>query len=194
MKERNDPTDEQLLRRFQRRPVGPRDPRVRRDGYWAMRFQGYSHAYACRALRDVPPQFYREKATLSGEYIDDVDPEDLLFVPQMNVKLQTLAVLVRPDLTEEVAMTAPPRAAEYTIWSETVPSFGVRIRPSGARTYIVMFRIVGRGGQGKIHLGKPGVVPFDIAKRMARLARLEASAGNDPRPMHKSGELLRRAK
>ena len=91
-------------------------------------------------------------------------------------------------------MTAPPRAAEYTIWSETVPSFGVRIRPSGARTYIVMFRIVGRGGQGKIHLGKPGVVPFDIAKRMARLARLEASAGNDPRPMHKSGELLRRAK
>jgi hypothetical protein len=194
MKERNDPTDEQLLRRLQRQPVGPRDPRARRDGYWALRFQGYSHAYACRALRDVPPQCHREKSTLSGEYIDGVDPEDLLFVPKMNVELQTLVVLVRPELTEAVAMTASPRAAEYTIWSEAVPSFGVRIRPSGARTYIVMFRIGGRGRQGKIHLGNPGVVPFDTAKRMARLARFEALAGNDPRPMHKSGALLRRAK
>jgi hypothetical protein len=57
-----------------------------------------------------------------------------------------------------------------------------------------MFRIGGRGPQGKISLGKPGVLSFDLAKRMAREVRLEALSGTDPRPMHKSGELLRRAK
>lgn len=112
----------------------------------------------------------------------------------MNVELQTLAVLVRPDLTEEIALNAPARATEYTIWSQAISGFSVRVRPTGVRTYVVMFRIGGRGSQGKISLGKPGTLSFDLAKRMARVVRLEAFAGNDPRSMHKSGELLRRAK
>lgn len=194
MKARNNPTDEQLLRRLQREPIGSHNPRARKDAYWALRYQGYSHAFACRALRDGLPHFYREKVTLSGEYIDDVDPEDLLFVPKLNVEVQKLAVVVRPDLTEEIAATAPPRRAEYTIWSEAVPGLGLRVRRSGNRTYIVMFRIGGRGNPGKITLGKPGNLSLDMAKRMAREIRMEALAGNDPRPMHKSGELLRRVK
>lgn len=194
MKARNNPTDEQLLRRLQREPIGSHNPRARNDAYWALRHQGYPAAIARRAYRDVLPHFRKEQVNTSGQYIDDVDPEDLLFVPKANVELQKLVVLVRPDLTEEVALNAPPRSVEYTIWSDAVPSFGVRIRPSGARSYIVMFRVGGRDQQGKIHLGKPGVVPFDVAKRMARLARFEALAGSDPRPMHKSGELLRRVK
>lgn len=194
MRARKNPTDEQLLQRQQREPIGSHDSRARNDAYWALRHQGYSDAFARRALRDVLPHFYREKVTFTGEYIDDIDPEDLLFVPKMNVEVRKLAVVVRPDLSEEIAATAPPRSIEYAIWSEAVPGFGLRIRPTGVRTYIVMFRICGRGRQGKISLGKPGTLPFDIARRMARKARLEALAGNDPRPMHKSGELLRRAK
>lgn len=106
MKARNNPTNEQLLRRLRREPIGPRDPRARNDAYWALRHQGYSDAFARRALRDTLPRFYKERVNLSGEYIDDVDPEDLLFAPNANVELQKLIVLVRPDLTEDVAMTA----------------------------------------------------------------------------------------
>ena len=46
----------------------------------------------------------------------------------------------------------------------------------------------------RLTLGKATDIPFDTAKRMAKIARMEALAGNDPRPMHKSGELLKRAK
>lgn len=194
VKARKNPTDEQLLRRIQREPIAPHDPRARNDAYWALRHQGYSDAFARRALRNTPPRFYREEVKLSGEYIDDIDPEDLLIVPKVNVDVQKLAVLVRPDLTEEFALNAPARATEYTIWSEAISGFGVRVRPTGVKTYVVMFRIGGRGPQGKISLGKPGVLSFDLAKRMAREVRLEALSGTDPRPMHKSGELLRRAK
>ena len=75
-----------------------------------------------------------------------------------------------------------------------MPGFGLRIRPTSVKTYIVMFRINGRSTQGKITLGKPGNLPLDLAKRLALEARIEAMAGNDPRPMHKSGELLKRVK
>jgi len=194
MKARKNPTDEQFLRRLQREPIGPRDPRARNDAYWALRHQGYSDAFARRALRDALPRFYREKIKLSGDYIDDVDPEDLLFVPNANVEVQKLAVLVRPDLSEETAATAPPRSAEYTIWTEAITGLGLRVRSSGVRSYIVMFRISGRGNPCKVTLGKPGSLSLDLAKRLAREIRTEALAGNDPRPMYKSGELLRRVK
>lgn len=194
MKPRKNPTDEQLLRRKQHEPIGPHDPRARNDAYWALRHQGYSDAFARRAFRDMLPRFFRETVELSGDYIEDIDPNELLFVPNVNAEVQKLAVVVRPDLTEESVATAPPRSTEYTIWSEAVPGFGLRVRPTGVKTYIVMFRISGRATQGKITLGKPGNLSLDLAKRLAREARIEALAGNDPRPMHKSGELLRRVK
>ncbi|TPW26709.1 Arm DNA-binding domain-containing protein [Pararhizobium mangrovi] len=194
MKPRKNPTNSQLLRRMQHEPIGPHDPRARNDAYWALRHQGYSDAFARRAFRDMLPRYYRETVELSGDYIGDIDPEDLLIVPNIGAEVQKLAVVVRPDLTEESVITAPPRSSEYTIWSEAVPGFGLRVRPSGVKTYIVMFRICGRSTQGKITLGKPGNLTLDLAKRLAREARIEAMAGNDPRPMHKSGELIQRFK
>lgn len=194
MKERRNPTEAQTVRRMRSNPIGPKDPRARNDAYWALRQQGYSDAFARRAFRDMLPRFYRETMELSGEYIDDIDPDELLFVPQMNTELKTLAVVLRPELTEEVAATAAPRATEYTIWSEMTPGLGMRVRPSGRRSYVVMFRIAETKKQGKVTLGSPGNLSLEIAKRLAREVRIEALAGNDPRPMHKSGELLRRIK
>lgn len=128
---------------------------------------------------------------VSEENIADVDPEDLLFIPHVDTDRQVLAVMVRPDLTEETVATAPPRAVEYTIWSEIPHGFGLRIRPSGARSYIVMFRIKGNKRQYKLTLGKVGDFPLELARKLARETQIEASVGNDPRPMHKRGQLLR---
>lgn len=191
MKPRKNPTDAQMVRRQQREPIGPKDPRASNDPYWALRLQGYSDQCAKRAFRDIPPRYYKEELRVSEEYIADVDPEDLLFIPSVATDRQVLAVLERPDLTEETVATAPPRAMEYTIWSEIPHGFGLRIRPSGARSYIVMFRIKGNKRQYKLTLGKVGDFPLELARKLAREARIEASVGNDPRPMHKRGQLLR---
>ncbi|MBA4783818.1 MAG: DUF4102 domain-containing protein [Rhizobiales bacterium] len=103
-------------------------------------------------------------------------------------------IRAKADLDEDTFRNAPPRDTEYTIWLDGMSSFGLRIRPSGAKSYIVMFRIRGNRRPYRLTLGKATDIPFDTAKRMAKIARMEALAGNDPRGVHKSGELLKRAK
>ena len=193
MKPRNNPTDAQLLDRMRREPIHGKDRRVKNDAYWALRHQGYSHAYAKRAFRDVLPRYYQEELALSGEYIDDMDPEDLLYVPEeMGTTITKLAVLVRPDYTAEDIENAPPRAKEYTIPSDNVPDLGVRVRPSGHKSYIFCFRVRNRKAQGRITLGKLSEISFEDAQALAVQMRYEARRGRDPRPMHKSGEFWRR--
>ncbi|WP_424972071.1 Arm DNA-binding domain-containing protein [Dinoroseobacter sp. S76] len=197
MKPRSNPTDEQLTRRKQKEPVGPHNPRVRNDAYWALRHQGYPDAVARRAIRSIAPRYYiaENKAVPDDdEYLRDVDPEDLLIVPQVNVEFTKMAVEVRPDLTEDIVASAPAEEKEYTIWSPNLPCFGLRIRPSGCRSFIVKYRIAGSERQGKITLGKAGTLPLDLARNIAREVLIEARAGFDPQSMHKSGELMRRAR
>jgi len=110
MKPRNNPDDKQFLRRQQREPIGPKDPRVRNDAYWALRHQGYGHEFAKRAFRDKLPRYFKEKVDLSDEYLADIDPEELFVVPTMNTEVQKLAIVVRPDLTEETVANSPPRS------------------------------------------------------------------------------------
>ena len=197
MKPRNTPTNEQLVRRKQKEAVGPHNPRVRNDAYWALRHQGYPDAVARRAVRSLAPRYYIAKnqpVPEDDEYLRDVDPEDLLIVPRVTVELTKLAVEIRPDLTEEIAASAPAEDKEYTIWSPNFPCFGLRIRPTGSRSFIVQYRIAGSGRQGKITLGKAGALSLDLARNIAREVLIEAKAGFDPQPMHKSGELMRRAR
>lgn len=179
MKPRKNPTDEQMLRRLRSGDGGQRDPRVKKDAYWALRAQGHPHSFAVRAHRDIPPLFYREQPATSGEYIDELDPSDLLFPDKTD--LRVFAAYVRPSLSEDAIREAAPREHEYTIWDENIPSFGVRIRPSGVKSYVVMFRIAGHRTQGKLTIGRAGEIPLELARRIARDCRLEAHRGMDPR-------------
>lgn len=191
MKPRNNPTDKQLAKRMRGTPTSRNDPRARHDAYWALRAQGYSHGLAKRALRDERPRVTREAVEQSTKVFDEIDPDEIL-VPE-RVTLNTLEVTIRPDLDEDTFRKAPPRHTEYTIWLDGMSSFGLRVRPSGSKSYIVMFRIRGNRKPYRLTLGKATDIPFDTAKRMAKIARMEALAGNDPRPIHRSGQLLKRA-
>lgn len=57
-----------------------------------------------------------------------------------------------PKLTEKLVEQLSPRDEEYCVWDTEVVGLGVRIRPSGAKSFVLMYR---RGGKQRKHtMGK----------------------------------------
>ncbi|RYE73961.1 MAG: DUF4102 domain-containing protein, partial [Oxalobacteraceae bacterium] len=44
-------------------------------------------------------------------------------------------------LTKRLVEAAEVKAAEYVLWDGDIPGFGVRIMPSGRRTYFIQYRV-----------------------------------------------------
>lgn len=175
MKERSNPTNEQLLRRFRRQPFSDKDPRYKNDAYWALRLQGHPHSYAKRAYRDELPKTVEHPASefdADDEYLKDVDPDDLFVTP--GTKYTTVEIAVRPSLNEEAIADAKPRASEYTIWDEGFSGFGLRVRPSGYKSFVLLYRVRGDKKLVKHTLGRAGNLTLEAAKRMARDVYYEA--------------------
>ncbi len=85
-------------------------------------------------------------------------------------------------LTLRSIEAAEPSEAEYVLWDHELSCFGVRVRPGGAKTFIVRTR-VGKGRSARkvtITIGKPGIVTVEDARRKARTAIADAAAGNEP--------------
>lgn len=161
MHARRNPSPEQLRRRLRRPPESERDPRYEKDGYWALLLEGHSHRDARRAFRDEPPKIREQVVVDSGE----CDPEELLFQPGSTYR--TKEVAKRPLLTEEAIIEAKPRRSEYSIWDHDVIGFGLRVRASGFKSFIL--KCEDRNGeQRKFTLGRPGSMTLDVARREAR--------------------------
>ena len=75
--------------------------------------------------------------------------------------------------------------AEKFYWDDDLPGFGVRIRSSGRKYYIVQFRADGR--LRRITLGRHGAVPTETARRRAMAAISEAKGGVDPAAARDAG-------
>ncbi len=187
MKERLNPTKEQALRRVRRPPSNIQDQRRKNDAYWALRLQGFPNSAAIRVFRDVPPSYSWQERETSGEYLDDLDPSEILFADCTNFSY--LEVLVRPELTEEAVAEAQPRDSEYTIWHGGLPGFGLRVRPTGYKCYILMYRIEGTRKQGRLTIGRPSLIDLEQATITAREMRILAMAGLDPKkPSNEKGK------
>jgi integrase len=74
-----------------------------------------------------------------------------------------------------------PEGGEATYYDTDAPGLMVRVRPSGAATFGVRYRITGdaRGPQ-RLTLGLVGVVSLADARSQAREAKLVAEKGRDP--------------
>jgi integrase len=68
-----------------------------------------------------------------------------------------------------------PRVTEYVQWDSALPGFGVRVYPSGVKTYLLHLRV--HGVQHKIRLGRHGVVTADQARYDARLRLADLQRG-----------------
>ena len=88
-------------------------------------------------------------------------------------------------IAEKLSKTVVERIAaaeqDIVVWDETLPGFGVRVKPSGVRSYIVQYRNRSSGESKRLTIGRHGpLLTFDQAKKQARAMLADAMRGEDP--------------
>ena len=79
---------------------------------------------------------------------------------------------------------ARPRGSEYTLWDGSLPHFGLRVHPSGRKSYIVQTRAQGR--MRKITLGRFPELGLTEARRDAAAVLARVWAGENVAPARKA--------
>lgn len=70
---------------------------------------------------------------------------------------------------------------ELVVWDETLEGFGVRIKPTGVKSYIVQYRNRTTGASKRMTVGQHGpMLTFDKAKKQALALLADAHRGADP--------------
>jgi integrase len=84
-----------------------------------------------------------------------------------------------PKLTKRVVDNAKPASKDRWVWDGTLPGFGVRVKPSGVRSYLVQYRNA-NGRTRKLTIGKHGELTAQQARDLARSLLVEVRRGSDP--------------
>jgi integrase len=83
-------------------------------------------------------------------------------------------------LTKRVLDAVKPNPNhDVFFWDDEVAGFGLRMKPSGIRSFIVQYRN-GSGASRRMTLGKFGVLTPDEARKMAKQTLAEVARGGDP--------------
>jgi integrase len=84
-------------------------------------------------------------------------------------------------LTKSVTEGLSPTEADYIVWDAELPGFGVRVKPSGVRSYVVQYRNRKTGVSRRRTIGQHGpLLTFHKAREQARIILADALKGNDP--------------
>lgn len=81
-------------------------------------------------------------------------------------------------LTKAIVTAAGPSAKEYFLWDSEVRGFGIRVQPSGRKTFVYQYRFNRRSRRHMI--GPAEVLPVALARDLAREAVVKVSRGFDP--------------
>lgn len=81
-------------------------------------------------------------------------------------------------LSKRAVEAAEVRAKDYIIWDEDLPSFGLRIMPSGHRSYLIQYRALGRSRRYTI--GAHGVWSPELARKEALSLLGKVARGDNP--------------
>lgn len=82
-------------------------------------------------------------------------------------------------LTQRVVSASQATAGELFLWDDELPGFGLRVKTSGAKSFLVQYRNA-NGRSRRLTLGRYGVLTVDEARKAAKLALGEVARGSDP--------------
>jgi hypothetical protein len=89
--------------------------------------------------------------------------------------------MAKQKLTKAVVEGITPASEDVVVWDESLPGFGVRVKPSGVRSYIVQYRCRATGASRRMTVGQHGpLLSYDRAKKQARAVLADAMRGKDP--------------
>jgi integrase len=83
-----------------------------------------------------------------------------------------------PKLTKRVVDKISANGPEAFYWDDELPGFGLRVKPSGRRSYLVQYRAKGR--TRRFTLGPHGVLTAKQARERARKLLASVRDGGDP--------------
>ncbi len=83
-----------------------------------------------------------------------------------------------PKLTKRTIDATEPQATEFFLWDEGIPGFGLRVMPSGRKSFVVQFR-AGRRAR-RMSLGPSTVLTCDQARNRAITIIAAVKNGEDP--------------
>lgn len=81
-------------------------------------------------------------------------------------------------LTKRIVEAVEPQSKGHVIWDDELPGFGLRVYPSGKRSYIVQYR--SRGRSRRYTIGLHGVWTPETARREAKALLGQVAHGGDP--------------
>src|SRR6516162_2648956 len=116
-------------------------------------------------------------------------PSDSSETSQQSTFLRSAALSVRrpisrgaamPKLTKRFVESVKPVAAvDQVIFDDEIPGFGLRVKPSGVRSYLVQYRNH-QGRSRRLTLGKHGKLTADLARKHALRVFDAVRGGKDP--------------
>ena len=83
-----------------------------------------------------------------------------------------------PKLTKRFVEAVKPGPKGTAVWDDEVTGFGLRVYPSGKRSYIVQYRA--RGRCRRYTIGRHGIWTPEMARREAKALLGNVARGNDP--------------
>jgi len=84
-----------------------------------------------------------------------------------------------PRLSKRSIDALKPQEKDYFVWDDDMPGFGVRVLPSGRKTFMIQYRD-GGGRTRRKRLGRYGTVTAEEAKKEARQLLSSVARGANP--------------
>ena len=86
-------------------------------------------------------------------------------------------------ITKRLVDSIEPGGRDTILWDADLSGFGLRVRSTGHKTYVVQYRVPGLGRRGfakRVSLGEHGKLTPEEARRLARLELGNVARGDDP--------------
>jgi integrase len=97
-----------------------------------------------------------------------------------NNKMRMTSKGLQPmKLTKSVLRELKTKDKDLLIWDETLPGFGIRVKPNGTKTFLIQYRNQ-FGRMRRYSIGRLGDITLDQARKEARRLKSEIALGGDP--------------